>query len=97
MRRFLARLKNCRIRWGQTQNSNASPQIDRDLTTAGNGTRAEKLDRVRQWRAAALPEIELVIGGRTDAETIRLLKPIGSREFAWGRRCVRAQATGVQL
>ena len=60
------------------------PQIDRILTSAGNGTPAEKLDRVRQWHAAALPDIDLVIGGGTDEETIRLLRPIGIREFHVG-------------
>jgi copper homeostasis protein len=60
------------------------PQIDRILTSSGSGTPADKLGRLTQWRAAAGPQIELVIGGGTDADTIRLLQPIGIREFHVG-------------
>ncbi|MEX2138437.1 MAG: copper homeostasis protein CutC [Pirellulales bacterium] len=68
------------------------PQIDRILTSGGSGTPAGKRDRLAQWRAAALSEIELVIGGGTDADTVRLLKPIGVREFHVGT-AVRAGLT----
>ena len=60
------------------------PQIDRILTSPGGGTPADKLERVGRWRAAAVPEVELLIGGGTDAETIRLLRPIGICEFHVG-------------
>jgi copper homeostasis protein len=60
------------------------PQIDRILTSPGSGTPTERRERVTQWRAAALPEIEILIGGGTDADTVRLLKPGGIREFHVG-------------
>ena len=60
------------------------PQIDRILTSGGDDPGASKVDRLIAWRRAAIPEIELVIGGGTDAEVIRLLMPIGIREFHVG-------------
>jgi copper homeostasis protein len=65
------------------------PQIDRILTSGGSDSWAGKLDRLAAWQRVATPEIELVIGGGTDEETIRLLKPAGIREFHIGR-AVRA-------
>lgn len=58
-------------------------QIDRILTSGG-GEWKSKLDRLLIWQQASRPEIELVIGGGTDEETIRLLKPAGIREFHVG-------------
>jgi copper homeostasis protein len=65
------------------------PQIDRILTSGGSDSWAGKLDRLAAWQRAAGPEIELVIGGGTDEEAIRVLKPAGIREFHVGR-AVRA-------
>jgi copper homeostasis protein len=66
------------------------PQIDRILTSGGSDSWASKLDRLAACQRAARPEIELVIGGGTDEEAIRLLKPMGIREFHVGR-AVRAR------
>jgi copper homeostasis protein len=43
-----------------------------------------KLERLTAWQQAASPEIQLVIGGGTDAEVIRRLKPTLIREFHVG-------------
>jgi copper homeostasis protein len=61
------------------------PQIDRILTSVGAGTQGDVIERLTRWQEAARPELELVIGGGTDRGTIRLLKPIGIREFHVGR------------
>jgi copper homeostasis protein len=60
------------------------PQIDRILTSGGRESCARKVDRLTAWQHAARPEVELVIGGGTDAEVIRQLKPHGIREFHVG-------------
>jgi copper homeostasis protein len=65
------------------------PQIDRILTSGGSDSWASKLDYLTAWQQGARPEIELIIGGGTDEETVRLLKPAGIREFHVGR-AVRA-------
>jgi copper homeostasis protein len=67
-------------------------QIDRILTSGGSGAPAGKVTRLCKWRDAARPEIELVIGGGTDAQTVRLLKPIGIREFHLGTAVRTGQA-----
>jgi copper homeostasis protein len=61
------------------------PQIDRILTSGGSDSWARKLDRLAAWQRVAGPEIEPVIGGGTDEEAIRVLKPMGIREFHVGR------------
>jgi copper homeostasis protein len=70
------------------------PQIDRILTSGGSGSPDDKRDRLARWRAAAMPEIELVAGGGTDADTIRWLKPVGIREFHVGTAVRAGLATG---
>jgi copper homeostasis protein len=66
------------------------PQIDRILTSGGRDAWTSKLDRLSTWQRVCRPEIDLLIGGGTDKETIRLLKPAGIREFHVGR-AVRAE------
>jgi len=66
------------------------PQIDRILTSVGADRGVEQLSRLTDLRHMAQPEIELVIGGGTDAEVIEWVKPTGIREFHVGR-AVRAE------
>lgn len=60
-------------------------QIDRILTSGGSGIWADKVERFAAWQQLAQPEIEILVGGGTDAEVIRLLKPVGIREFHVGK------------
>ena len=59
-------------------------QIDRILTSGGDDSWVNKLDRLARWQRAAIPEIELVIGGGTDEGVIRFMKPTGIHEFHVG-------------
>jgi copper homeostasis protein len=68
------------------------PQIDRILTCGGYGSRDEWLVRLAAWQRATRPEIELVIGGGTDEEVIRRLKPRGIREFHVGTAVRQGQS-----
>lgn len=60
-------------------------QIDRILTSGGSGDWADKVESFADWQQLAQPEIEVLVGGGTDAEVIRLLKPVGLREFHVGK------------
>jgi copper homeostasis protein len=60
-------------------------QIDRILTSGGKGEWADKVKAFSDWQQAALPEIEILVGGGTDEEVIRLLKPAGIGEFHVGK------------
>ncbi|MBP6822563.1 MAG: hypothetical protein KA368_13525 [Acidobacteria bacterium] len=60
-------------------------QIDRILTSGGKGEWADKVKAFSDWQQAALPEIEILVGGGTDEEVIRFLKPAGIREFHVGK------------
>jgi copper homeostasis protein len=61
-------------------------QIDRILTSGGDEAWNEKVEKFTVWQRAAQPEIEILVGGGTDAEVIGLLKPsTGIREFHVGR------------
>jgi copper homeostasis protein len=60
------------------------PQVDRILTSAGGGSEAEQTVRLVSLRRAASPELQLVIGGGTDADTICRLRPLGISEFHVG-------------
>jgi copper homeostasis protein len=60
-------------------------QIDRILTSGGPASWPDKVDGFASWQQAALPEIQILVGGGTDAEVIGLLKPVGIREFHIGR------------
>ncbi len=67
-------------------------QIDRILTSGGSDAWLEKVDRFTIWQQAAQPEIEILVGGGTDAEVVRLLKPAGIREFHVGKAVREGQA-----
>lgn len=69
------------------------PQIDRILTSGGNDAWPEKVDRFAIWQQAAQPEIEILVGGGTDAEVVRLLKPAGIREFHVGKAVREGQGS----
>jgi copper homeostasis protein len=61
-------------------------QIDRILTSGGEAPWPDKVERFAIWQKAALPEIQILVGGGTDAEVIELLKPATKiREFHVGR------------
>ncbi len=60
-------------------------QIDRILTSGGSDAWPEKVERFAIWKQAAQQEIEILVGGGTDAEVVRLLKPAGIREFHVGK------------
>lgn len=61
-------------------------QIDRILTSGGPDPWPGKVERFAIWQRAALPEIQILAGGGTDAEVIELLKPGAEiREFHVGR------------
>lgn len=61
-------------------------QIDRILTSGGDEAWNEKVEKFTVWQQGAQPEIEILVGGGTDAEVIALLKPsTGIREFHVGR------------
>lgn len=60
-------------------------QIDRILTSGGEDSWRNKVDRFAAWQQAAQPEIEILVGGGTDAEVIKLMKPVGIREFHVGK------------
>lgn len=74
------------------------PQIDRILTSGGGDEWADKVERFAVWQRLAQPEIEILVGGGTDAEVIRLLKPAGIREFHVGKAVRKGQSIdGVVL
>lgn len=60
-------------------------QIDRILTSGGSDVWSEKVERFSIWQQTAQPEIEILVGGGTDAEAIKALKPAGIREFHIGK------------
>jgi copper homeostasis protein len=61
-------------------------QIDRILTSGGGDPWPEKRGRFATWQQAARPEIDILVGGGTDAGVIKLLKPsTGIREFHVGK------------
>jgi copper homeostasis protein len=60
-------------------------QIDRILTSGGPASWPDKVEDFARWQQSALPEIQILIGGGTDAAVIELLKPAGIREFHIGR------------
>jgi copper homeostasis protein len=61
------------------------PQIDRILVSADGDRGPDEPRQLLDWRQVAKPEIELIIGGGTDADIIRSLKPMGFREFHVGK------------
>lgn len=62
------------------------PQIDRVLTSGGDGHWPKKVERLVEWQSAARPEIEILAGGGIDAGTIGLLRRTAEiREFHVGR------------
>lgn len=67
-------------------------QIDRILTSGGSDAWREKVDRFAIWRQETQPEIEILVGGGTDAEAVGLLKPAGIREFHVGKAVREGQA-----
>jgi copper homeostasis protein len=73
-------------------------QIDRILTSGGSGDWADKVERFAVWQRLAQPELEILVGGGTDAEVISLLKPAGIREFHVGKAVREGQSIdGVVL
>lgn len=60
-------------------------QLDRILTSGGSDKWEDKMSDFANWQRAAQPEIEILVGGGTDAEVIHLLKPAGIREFHVGK------------
>lgn len=60
-------------------------QIDCVLTSGGSDPWQDKVERLAVWQQAAQPEINILVGGGTDAEAIELLKPAGIRQFHVGR------------
>jgi copper homeostasis protein len=61
-------------------------QIDRILTSGGPAPWPDKVERFAIWQESALPDIQILVGGGTNAEVIELLKPAtGIREFHVGR------------
>jgi copper homeostasis protein len=61
-------------------------QIDRILTSGGSDAWQDKVERFASWQQAAQPEIEILVGGGTDAKVIGLLMPsTGIREFHVGQ------------
>jgi copper homeostasis protein len=70
-------------------------QIDRILTSGGSDPWPEKRERFAIWQQAARPEIEILVGGGTDAEVIKLFKPsTGIREFHVGKAVREGQRIG---
>lgn len=62
------------------------PQLDRILTSGGCDAWQDKVQRFANWQQAAQPEIQILVGGGTDAVAIKLLKTAtGVREFHVGR------------
>lgn len=66
-------------------------QIDRILTSGGEDSWRDKVDRFAAWQCAAQPEIEILVGGGTDSEVISLLKPVGIKEFHVGKAAREGQ------
>ncbi|MGE0884194.1 MAG: copper homeostasis protein CutC [Blastocatellales bacterium] len=66
-------------------------QIDRILTSGGEDSWRGKVDRFAAWQCAAQPEVEILVGGGTDAEVISLLKPVGIKEFHVGKAAREGQ------
>jgi len=61
-------------------------QIDRILTSGGSDVWENKQERFALWQQGAQPEIEILVGGGTDADVIKMLKPsTGIREFHVGK------------
>jgi len=50
------------------------PQIDRILSHGGDGAPAERSVRLAAYEMTAKPEIEIIAGGRVDADVIRVLR-----------------------
>ena len=61
------------------------PQIDRILTSGGSRDWPDKVEEFAAYLRVAQSNIEILVGGGTDAEVIRLLKPVGIREFHVGK------------
>jgi len=67
-------------------------QIDRILTSGGENAWIDKVEDFAGWQRAAQPEIEIMVGGGTDAEVVKLLKPAGIREFHVGKAARAGQS-----
>ncbi|HVT91823.1 MAG TPA: copper homeostasis protein CutC [Bryobacteraceae bacterium] len=65
------------------------PRIDRILTYGGAGGWKEKSERLRQYQAAASPEITILVGGGVDEDVIRLLTAETMLEEFHAGRAVR--------
>lgn len=66
-------------------------QIDRILTSGGEDSWQDKVDCFAAWQRTAQPEVEILVGGGTDAEVISLLKPVGIKEFHVGKAARKGQ------
>jgi copper homeostasis protein len=72
------------------------PQVDCILTSGGAAEWSQKLELLAQCKAAASPEISILVGGGVDFQAIELLqKSTGIRAFHMGRAVrVPAEADG---
>ena len=70
---------------GEIKRLRRVPQIDRILTSGGDGTWEEKMRRLELWRRAAEPEITILAGGGLDLERmLRLTRETTLEEFHVG-------------
>ncbi|HPN33468.1 MAG TPA: copper homeostasis protein CutC [bacterium] len=63
----------------------AFPQIDRILTSGGEGGWPERLHRLQRWQACGAPEIGILVGGGVTMEWMEKLAPMGFYEYHVGR------------
>lgn len=63
----------------------AFPQIDRILTSGGDGDWPERLLRLQKWQACGAPEIGMLVGGGVTTEWMEKLVPMGFYEYHVGR------------
>ncbi len=72
-------------------------QVDRILTSGGNGEWPEKIARLSRYEEEVGPEIEILAGGGIDRQSIRMIcHATGIREFHIGRAAREpASAAGV--
>jgi copper homeostasis protein len=72
-------------------------QVDRILTSGGNGEWPERIERLSGYQEEVGPEIEILAGGGIDQQSIRMIcQATGIREFHIGRSArAPASAAGV--
>ncbi|OPZ69536.1 MAG: Copper homeostasis protein CutC [bacterium ADurb.Bin478] len=63
----------------------AFPQIDRILTSGGDGDWTERLIRLQKWQTCGAPEIGILVGGGVTTEWMEKLVPMGFYEYHVGR------------